>query len=285
MVAASQSGKSWRTSNGSTCNIATTPSNPATITAMRPWRKSTPMTGRIFGRSPMAGAITGLRTGGRNPARAVALAVAVLNGVSQSRFPMACRLWLPSTLASCPKRCGRGPGISSKPCKRRRFRWRHDHDGARNGDRTEDRYPAAAEHGLDRNSEPMGHGHRAARHPQIADGRGVPSPAESARGRRRLPSSTKELANARSRPKLRNCGLRRWKPRQRNSFATTRMHRPMAFSNHLKARPGKSQQPTVRRYMSNDPTAAALGQLLIENPNGVLVYRDELVSLFQGARP
>ena len=41
-------------------------------------------------------------------------------------------------------------------------------------------------------------------------------------------------------------------------------------------------EPTLRRYISNDPTAAALGQLLIENPNGMLVYRDELVSLFQG---
>ena len=46
---------------------------------------------------------------------------------------------------------------------------------------------------------------------------------------------------------------------------------------------GDNPQPTLRRsHISNDPTAAALGQLLIENPNGMLVYRDELVSLFQG---
>lgn len=39
--------------------------------------------------------------------------------------------------------------------------------------------------------------------------------------------------------------------------------------------------PTLRRYSTNDPTAAALGELLIENPNGLLVVRDELASLLK----
>lgn len=39
--------------------------------------------------------------------------------------------------------------------------------------------------------------------------------------------------------------------------------------------------PTEKRFMTNDPTPAALGALLIENPNGVLVYRDEIVSLLK----
>ena len=43
----------------------------------------------------------------------------------------------------------------------------------------------------------------------------------------------------------------------------------------------EEEPPTLRRYISNDPTPAALGQLLIENPNGLLVYRDEIVSLLQ----
>ncbi|PWT94424.1 MAG: hypothetical protein C5B53_13205 [Candidatus Melainabacteria bacterium] len=40
-------------------------------------------------------------------------------------------------------------------------------------------------------------------------------------------------------------------------------------------------KPTVRRYITSDPTPAALGELLIENPNGILVHRDEIVSLLQ----
>ncbi len=44
---------------------------------------------------------------------------------------------------------------------------------------------------------------------------------------------------------------------------------------------GDDPQPVLHRYISNDPSPAALGQLLIENPNGLLVYRDEIVSLLQ----
>lgn len=39
--------------------------------------------------------------------------------------------------------------------------------------------------------------------------------------------------------------------------------------------------PTEKRFISNDPTPASLGALLIENPNGLLVHRDEVVSLLK----
>lgn len=37
--------------------------------------------------------------------------------------------------------------------------------------------------------------------------------------------------------------------------------------------------PTRRRYMANDSTVEKLGELLNENPNGLLVFRDELLGL------
>ena len=40
-------------------------------------------------------------------------------------------------------------------------------------------------------------------------------------------------------------------------------------------------EPTLRRYIANDTTAEALGVLLQQNPNGLLVFRDELVSLLE----
>lgn len=39
------------------------------------------------------------------------------------------------------------------------------------------------------------------------------------------------------------------------------------------------QVPSLRRYKSNDTTVEKLGELLRENPNGLLVLRDELVGL------
>lgn len=39
--------------------------------------------------------------------------------------------------------------------------------------------------------------------------------------------------------------------------------------------------PPLHRYMTNDSTMAALGELLRQNPNGLLVHRDELVSLLR----
>ncbi|MDH5325332.1 MAG: YfjI family protein [Gammaproteobacteria bacterium] len=37
-----------------------------------------------------------------------------------------------------------------------------------------------------------------------------------------------------------------------------------------------ADKPVLRRYKSEDPTVEKLGELLLENPNGLLVYRDEL---------
>ena len=37
----------------------------------------------------------------------------------------------------------------------------------------------------------------------------------------------------------------------------------------------------MHRYKTNDTTAASLGELLRQNPNGLLVYRDEIVSLLK----
>ncbi len=41
------------------------------------------------------------------------------------------------------------------------------------------------------------------------------------------------------------------------------------------------EEPILRRYIVNDTTAAALGELLRQNPNGLLVHRDEIVSLLR----
>lgn len=38
-------------------------------------------------------------------------------------------------------------------------------------------------------------------------------------------------------------------------------------------------EPSLRRYIANDTTVESLGALLQQNPNGLLVFRDELVSL------
>jgi Protein of unknown function (DUF3987) len=41
----------------------------------------------------------------------------------------------------------------------------------------------------------------------------------------------------------------------------------------------QSSEPTLKRYVANDTNVASLGALLRENPNGLLVFRDEIVSL------
>lgn len=41
------------------------------------------------------------------------------------------------------------------------------------------------------------------------------------------------------------------------------------------------QEPKAHRYVINDTTYEALGEILSNNPNGVLAYRDELVSLLK----
>jgi len=45
---------------------------------------------------------------------------------------------------------------------------------------------------------------------------------------------------------------------------------------------GEVDVPTLKRYQANDSTPASLGELLRQNPNGLLVFRDELVSLLKG---
>ena len=42
------------------------------------------------------------------------------------------------------------------------------------------------------------------------------------------------------------------------------------------------EAPTLKRYIANDTSAESLGELLRQNPNGLLVFRDELVSLLKG---
>ncbi len=41
------------------------------------------------------------------------------------------------------------------------------------------------------------------------------------------------------------------------------------------------EEPKARRYVVNDTTYEALGEILEDNPNGVLAFRDELVSLLR----
>ena len=43
-----------------------------------------------------------------------------------------------------------------------------------------------------------------------------------------------------------------------------------------------ASKPVCRRYETNDPTIEKLGELLAENPNGLLLFRDELVGLLRG---
>jgi hypothetical protein len=43
----------------------------------------------------------------------------------------------------------------------------------------------------------------------------------------------------------------------------------------------ESEEPAMRRYITNNATAEALGELLRLNANGVLVHRDEMVSLLK----
>ena len=41
------------------------------------------------------------------------------------------------------------------------------------------------------------------------------------------------------------------------------------------------EEPSARRYVTNDCTYEKLGEILVQNPNGVLAHRDELVSLLR----
>ena len=43
----------------------------------------------------------------------------------------------------------------------------------------------------------------------------------------------------------------------------------------------KPEEPLAKRYVTNDSSYEALGQLLVANPTGILLFRDELVSLLK----
>ena len=49
----------------------------------------------------------------------------------------------------------------------------------------------------------------------------------------------------------------------------------------IEAGPLAPEQPKERRYIANDVTYEKLGEILADNPNGVLAHRDELVSLLK----
>jgi Protein of unknown function (DUF3987) len=51
--------------------------------------------------------------------------------------------------------------------------------------------------------------------------------------------------------------------------------------NLLEDESGTVQEPTCRRYIATNATTAALGVILQQNPNGVLVDRDELLALLE----
>ena len=44
----------------------------------------------------------------------------------------------------------------------------------------------------------------------------------------------------------------------------------------------EEQPPTLRRYIVNDSTVEKMGMILGENPNGLLVFRDEIQGLLRG---
>lgn len=63
-----------------------------------------------------------------------------------------------------------------------------------------------------------------------------------------------------------------------------------AMRERLKGNPGADtsdlaivadEEPTLRRYLANDTSYQSLGELLRQNPNGMLVYRDEMLSLLR----
>jgi putative DNA primase/helicase len=45
--------------------------------------------------------------------------------------------------------------------------------------------------------------------------------------------------------------------------------------------PGGKRPPSLKRYETNDPTVEKLGELLAENPNGILLFRDELTGFLR----
>ncbi len=66
--------------------------------------------------------------------------------------------------------------------------------------------------------------------------------------------------------------------------AATKVARDAAKNNSQVSGPlifEKPEAPKIKRYRCNDTTYEALGVILADNPNGVMVFRDELVSLLK----
>jgi hypothetical protein len=57
---------------------------------------------------------------------------------------------------------------------------------------------------------------------------------------------------------------------------------PDAIARDLAADTTEIPEPTWRRFLTNDATVEKLGELLHDNPNGVLLYRDELMGWLRG---
>ena len=56
----------------------------------------------------------------------------------------------------------------------------------------------------------------------------------------------------------------------------------MEAAKHALKNLGPPEQPILRRYRTNDPTVEKLGELLKENPRGLLIFRDELIGFLAG---
>ena len=65
----------------------------------------------------------------------------------------------------------------------------------------------------------------------------------------------------------------------RKKAEKTLKKKPTADIGYLLSPEGEKPEPTLRRFIANDTNVASLGVLLQQNPNGLLVFRDELVSL------
>ena len=77
----------------------------------------------------------------------------------------------------------------------------------------------------------------------------------------------------RAKVELHKLELSEAKAAARNALKTAGEARPIDIE--------EPQEPKARRYVVNDTTYEALGEILEDNPNGVLAFRDELVSLLK----
>ena len=163
--------------------------------------------------------------------------------------------------------------LPDRVSRRRRARRPVDPDRADPGDQ------AAAEGRLDRRPEPLGRDRRAARDSRRPPRRGGLAAAQTAGGR-----------GDRGPRRGRACGRSRMprSPRRRAAAAKKKLAEaakkgaPDDVLRQLvnEANPqGEVAKPTAKRYMVNDATVEKLGELLRENPRGLLYFRDELTGL------